>query len=178
MLSVYSPVKTMLRVNGNIDNEERITVLTTYNNCMVKSFKENAEAAAAMRNNLKDALLKVVVYSTECYRKAERSLDLVQSNAVYYLCGYLLHSRAPQINCQCCKDSLSSPENELPSDFYASYMTSLKLKVGLLFVSLGMFHTFAKVERRVQEIFKGDNAYIRYSFELIIERLLKRAYTS
>ncbi len=177
MLSVYSPVKTILRVNGNIDNEERMTMLTTYKNCMVKSFKENAEGAAAMRNNLKDELLKGLVYSTECHRKSESSLDLVQSNAVYYLCGYLLHSRAPQINCQSCIDSLSSPENELPSDFYASYMTSLKTKGGLLFASLGMFHTFAKVERMVQDHFKGGDAYIRDSFELIIRKIAGKGLT-
>ncbi|XP_032795100.1 uncharacterized protein LOC116931611 [Daphnia magna] len=43
MLSIYFPVKNALRIDGNIDEEERMHILTSNKDCMLKSFKENVD---------------------------------------------------------------------------------------------------------------------------------------
>ena len=139
---------------------------------MMKSFKENVSQAAKMRNNLKDTLLKGLILSTNSEMdKNGDKLDLVQSNSTYYLLGYVLHTRKDQINCECCFDSLTTEQNELPNDFYAAYITKLKSQGFLRFASLGMYYTFAKVEKILQDHFKTDKAYLRDSFEKVIKEV-------
>ncbi|KAK4007324.1 hypothetical protein OUZ56_012484 [Daphnia magna] len=114
----------------------------------LQSYRENVKQGEDNRKSLKDELLKGLMYSNECQKKApNKDLDIVHSNATYYLCGYLVHSRAERINCNICLASLSTEENQLPSDFYASHITSLIRKGFLRFASLGMFYTFVKVEK-------------------------------
>ena len=43
MLSIYVPVKNDLRIDGNIDEEERMHILTSYKDWMLKKFKENVD---------------------------------------------------------------------------------------------------------------------------------------
>lgn len=162
-------MKNALRdVNGNIDKNEKMQVLTTYKQCMLKSFKENVKAAADMRAHLKDKLLKSLIFSSDSHRESEENLDIVQSNACYNLCGYLVHTRELQIKCSSCLSSLLSTENELPNDFYAAYITSLKTKGYLRFASLPMFQLFSKIEKELQSHFKKEVGYLRDSFETII----------
>jgi len=169
MLSIYVPVKNALQINGNVDCQERMHLLTSYKDCMLKSFKENVDQAASMRNNLKDKLLKGLIISNESEMASIRDdLDLVQSNATYYLLGYLLFSRKDRIGCADCFASLTTEQNELPSDFYAAHITTLKSKGFLKFPSIALYYAFAKVERLLQEHFKSDNAYVRDSFEQVI----------
>lgn len=173
MLSVYVPVRNVLRVqDGNVDEEERMQILTKYKKCMLESFRDNVQKAEEMRNNLKDELLKGLIYSNESEVNATpEALDLVQSNATYYLCGYLLHTREDHINCVQCMNSLTTTENELPSSFYAAHVTSLKSKGFLRFASLGTFYTFAKVERILQDHFRSSSAYVRDSFQQTIREV-------
>lgn len=49
-----------------------------------------------------------------------------------------------------------------------SHITSLKSKGFLPFASLGMFFTFAKVEKIVQNHFLSEKAYMRDSFHQVI----------
>lgn len=143
---MYVPVRNALRIGGNIDDEERMEILTSYKTCMLKTFKDNVKEAADMRNNLKDHLLNGIIYSCENERlSADDDLDLVQSNATYYLCGYIIHSREAQIGCEACLATLLTTENELPNNFYAAFVTSMRSKGFLRFSSLGMYYTFAKV---------------------------------
>ena len=79
MLSIYVPFKNALQINGNVDCQERMHLLTSYKDCMLKSFKENVGQAASMRNNLKDKLLKGLIISNESEMASIRDdLDLVQ----------------------------------------------------------------------------------------------------
>jgi hypothetical protein len=43
MLSIYVSVKNALLNDGNIDEEERMHILTSFKDCMLKSFKENVD---------------------------------------------------------------------------------------------------------------------------------------
>jgi hypothetical protein len=58
MLSIYVSVKNALLNDGNIDEEERMHILTSFKDCMLKSFKENVDKKKKIRENLKDSLLK------------------------------------------------------------------------------------------------------------------------
>lgn len=169
---MYVPIRNALRIEGNVDDVERMRVLTTYKNCMIKSFRDDAQEAARMRDNLKDQLLNGLISANETHKSAGKDdLDLVQSNATYNLCGYLIHTRAKDIDCDDCMSTLSTQENELPSDFYAAFVTSLKSKGFLKFASLGMYYTFAKVERILQDHFKSEGAYMRDSFQQVISEI-------
>ena len=67
---------------------------------MLKKVRENVKEAKVFRNNLKDSLLKRIISSSSNQLKNYRDdLDLVQANSTYYLCGYILHTRASQISC-------------------------------------------------------------------------------
>jgi hypothetical protein len=41
MLSIYVSVKNALRIDGNIDEEERMHILTSFKDGMLKTFKDN-----------------------------------------------------------------------------------------------------------------------------------------
>ncbi|KZS05245.1 Uncharacterized protein APZ42_031632 [Daphnia magna] len=144
MLSMYVPVRNALRVHGNIDDEERTHILTRYKDCMLQSLRDNAKEVAAVRNSLKDSLLKGIISSTENEKNdsAGNELDLVQANSTYYLCDYLVHTRAVQISSESCIESLLTMENELPSDFYAAFLTRMKTMGFLRFASLQMYYAF------------------------------------
>jgi hypothetical protein len=78
---------------------------------MLKKVRENVKEAKVFRN--KDSLLKRIISSSSNQLKNYRDeLDLVQANSTYYLCGYILHTRASQISCDSCLASLLKKENE------------------------------------------------------------------
>lgn len=79
-----------------------------------------------------------------------------------------MHTRAPQISCESCLSSLLTLENELPSDFYAAFVTRMKSIGYLRFDSVPMYYAFSKVERLLQKHFQSCNAYVRDSFDLVI----------
>ena len=169
MLSLYVPIRNALRIDGNFDDEERMQILTSYKDCLLASFRENVREAATVRENFKDALLKGIISASKTQRDSSaEDLDLVQANATYYLSGYIVHTRSSQIPCPSCKSSLLIEENELPNDFYASFITSMKSLGYLRFASLGLYYVFAKVERLLQLHFQSDAAFLRDSFDQII----------
>lgn len=172
MLSIYVPVKNALRIDGNIDEEERMHILTSYKDCMLKSFKENVDKAKKMRENLKDALLKGLIFAKNSEMEQKDDLDLVQSNATYYNCGYLIFSRKEEIDCDKCIASLTADKSELPSEFYAAHITKLRSKGFLRFASLGFYYTIAKVERILQKHLQSNEAYIRDSFQHVIREVV------
>jgi hypothetical protein len=165
----YIPVRNALKIDGNVDDEERMHLLTSYKDCMLKKFRDNVKEAKVFRNNLKDFLLKGIISSSSNQSiNSKDELDLVQANSTYYLCGYIVHTRASQISCDSCLDSLLTEENELPSDFYAAFITSMKSLGYLRFASVPMYYAFSKVERLLQLHFQSENAYLRDSFDSII----------
>ncbi|KAK4024475.1 hypothetical protein OUZ56_009898 [Daphnia magna] len=173
MLSIYVPVNNALRIDGNIDEEERMHILTSYKYCMLKGFKENVDKSKKMRENLKDALLKELIFAKNRETEQKDNLDLVQSNGTYYNCGCLIFTRKEEINCENCLDALTAEKSELPSEFYAAHITKLRSKGFLRFASLGFYYTIAKAERILQKHFKQSHqALIRDSFQLVIREVV------
>jgi hypothetical protein len=64
MLSVYDPVRNALKIDGNIEDEERMHLLTSYKDCMIIKLRENFKDAKIFRNNLKNFLLKGIISSS------------------------------------------------------------------------------------------------------------------
>ncbi|KZS05411.1 Uncharacterized protein APZ42_031410 [Daphnia magna] len=122
MLSIYFPVRNALRVDGNMDDQEKMHLLTSYKKCMQKVSREMLiKPQECARISLKDALLKGLIFSTNNeMSNSVDNLDLVQSNTTNYLLKYLLHTRQDQVDCKRCFDSLTTEQNELPSEFYAA----------------------------------------------------------
>ena len=56
MLSLYFPTKVLLR-GANVDNEEKMELLTSYKDWLVHQFKQQKEANSNLKNELKDILL-------------------------------------------------------------------------------------------------------------------------
>lgn len=170
MLSMYFPVKNALRIDGNVDDQEIMHILTS----MLKSFKENVDKSAKMRNNLNDHLLKGgLIFANEsemAYVKDD--LDLVQPNATYYNCSYLVFTRKEDINCENCLASLTAEKSEFPSEFYAAPITKLRSKGFLRLASLAFYYTIAKVERILQKHLQSKDAYITDSFQLVINQVV------
>ena len=82
-----------------------------------------------MKKNLKDALLKGLIFAKNTKLEQKDDLDLVQSNATYYNCAcYLIFTKKEEINCENCLDSLIVEKSELPSEFYAAHITKTKEK--------------------------------------------------
>ncbi|KZS20276.1 Uncharacterized protein APZ42_013074 [Daphnia magna] len=69
--------------------------------------------------------------------------------------------------------SLTSEKSELPSEFYAANINTLKSKEFLRFASLGFYYTIAKVESILQKHLKSEETYIRNSFELVIRKIVR-----
>ncbi|XP_046461096.1 uncharacterized protein LOC124207595 [Daphnia pulex] len=77
-----------------------------------------------------------------------------------------------EINCENCLNSLTAEKSELPSEFYAAYITKLRSKGFLRFASLGFYYTISKVERILQKHLQSHQAYIRDSFQLVISEVV------
>ncbi|KAI9552550.1 hypothetical protein GHT06_020403 [Daphnia sinensis] len=110
MLSIYVPVKNALftKIVGSK---------------VLKRTQTNERQK--MRENLKDALLKGLIFAKNSEIEQKDDLDLVQSNSTYYNFGYLIFITKEEINCEICLDSLTAPKSELPSEFYAAHITKL-----------------------------------------------------
>ncbi|KZS09766.1 Cell division ftsj-like protein [Daphnia magna] len=146
MLSIYFPVKNALRIDGNIDEEERMHILTSNKDWLI--FAKNREM------------------------EQKDGLDLVQSNATYYNCGYLIITRKEDINCENCLDSLTAKKSELPCEFYAVHITKLKAKDFYASLYRFLLHQRAKVERILQKHLQSHQPFIRDSFQLVIRKVV------
>ena len=169
MLCVYYPTKSVLR-NANVDNEERMTLLTSYKSCLLDRFKEDAATAKAKRDELKSRLAKIQYLDRDFPDEESRNKYL--EHLVYDLSGYMLHSRKGKIGkCEACWKTILTGI-ELPSDeFYADKLVVLKSKGGLKKATRNMFSIFLAVEKIYH--FKTEDAYIRDSFEKVISKIAK-----
>ena len=177
MLCIYYPTKDMVN-NGNISNEERMHLLTSYSDCMRANFKDRTKEAADKRKHLQDILVDGL-----CFRqvdKSESGADLSKSaiDIVYDLCGLIIHIRSALIakitnNCQVCFKSLCTEKDLLSPDFYSHSLVSVRDKGGLKYCTPDMATTFNAVERVIQQQFDSPNAYLSDSFENVIDQLAK-----
>ena len=173
MLCIYYPLSDVVK-NGNISNEERMTLLESYSKCMQYNFKEITKEAGDKRKDLQDILLKNLCFkSSECSATVANTTDHI----VYDMCGYLLYARNNLIfkltgNCKECRLSLETKRSLLPADFYGGKLVEIRERYGgLKYCTPNMFEVFKAVEMEIQQPFNSEAAYVRDSFDIIIEKI-------
>lgn len=168
MLSVYYPTKEVLNGN-NVDNQDQPYILTSYKTCMKIRSKEIKEEAAALREKMKNKLLDGWTYTfikeTETQTQERKT---VSSNVLYYLCGYLLHSKRALFQekcpaktrlkdrkyCEECLKTVKAQPGDLPIDFGADGLLQCKNRGGLTYVTPAMLSCFQAVEDVVKNHFE------------------------
>jgi len=168
MLCVYYPTKVAIR-NANVDQEERIQLLTSFKECMSDRFKKNQKSVDDFKARLKDSLLKGICYASfDCQ---EMEADSRTNHIVYYLCGYTLHSCRKIINCDECTETLETAEGDLPSEFFGDALVSSKSLGFLKFASVRMFQAFSLIDKEISKHFESEVAFLGDSFSDVITRI-------
>jgi len=125
---VYYPLASALKGarGANVDEEEPMRLLTTYKQNLLAGCKKAKKDAADVRKELKDQIFRNLCF-VENYANSQNlsdPSDLIKRNVVYYLCGYLLHSRVKLYgHCQECNSSLLSSQASLPVEFDSAVFT-------------------------------------------------------
>jgi hypothetical protein len=125
----------------------------SYKNCKLNKFLENFEEAKGFRNNLKVSLLKRDhFFKFKSIKKFHRWVGSCASQ--FHLLDLLvwIHSvyKSTTDLMRFLPSFLTDRGNELPSDFYAAFITSMKILGYLRFASVPMYYAFSKVERLLQ----------------------------
>lgn len=170
---MYYPLSDVVK-NSNISNDVRMTLLESYSKCMMYNFKEITKEAADKRKDLQDILLKNL-----CFKSSEGGATVADTtdHIVYDLCNYLLYARSNLIlkiteNCQACRLSLETKKSLLPSNFYAGKLVEIRERYGgLKFCTPNMFEVFKAVETDIQQHLNSESAFVRDSFDIIIEKI-------
>jgi len=145
-----------------------------WSDSLQEKFKNNTEAAADLRQALKDKLMEELVkrYVSELPFSKE---DNVNNYLVYDVAGYMAKTRGGVLQldeCDECKCSVISKEEDLPSDFDADKYTSSRTQGGLVFVTVPMYQTLNAIERVVTDHFKSlDHIYIPDTYHECINKV-------
>jgi hypothetical protein len=161
----------MLR-NANVENDADFKVLTDFKECLLHKFRNNRKAAGDLRAAMKDNLLKGLS-SRYINELPSSKQDRISSFLIYDVCGYMLKTRSCQYEeCDDCKKSVITTEDDLPEEFEADEFTRARTQGGLLFVTPPVFHMLSKVENVVAEHLKSPNhIYLMDSFQDCIAKV-------
>jgi len=177
MLCIYYPISDVIN-KGNISNEERMELLESYSKCMNSNFKDLTKEAKDRRKDLQDILLNNLTFkSLDASSSLIEAGQTVCDKIVYDLCGYLLYARCSLIykmtnNCEACLSSLVTKKQLLPETFYAGELVAVRERYGgLKYCTPNMFTLFTYVEKCLQEHLDSDQAYVRDSFSIVIEKI-------
>ncbi len=149
-MALVPTAKIVLR-NANVEDDGETTILVPWADSLQEKFKNNTEAAADLRQALKDKLMEELVkrYVSELPFSKE---DNVNNYLVYDVAGYMAKTRGGVLQldeCDECKCSVISKEEDLPSDFDADKYTSSRTQGGLVFVTVPMYQTLNAIEREL-----------------------------
>lgn len=163
---------------GNVDEEEYIRLLTTYEECMIAKFKENTKEPAKLRLGFKEILEDGLQYEEQIQNLETTPDDVydfedgnVKDHIVYNLCGYLLHARGKMVKCQECRDTIKTTKEKLPEKFLNHALVNIRNRGGLKWITPELFHTILAEETILDEHFNNKSAYLKDSFEDMICKL-------
>ena len=63
MLSLYDPTKRIL--GSNVDDAERLRLLTSYKDGLMKAYRENKKDALLLKEKVKDRLLRSIMFEAQ-----------------------------------------------------------------------------------------------------------------
>ena len=179
LLSLYYPKRQILR-GSNVDNdEEQLSLLTSYTDWLISNFKDNRQANSELKHYIHDLLLEEMVI--ELYQANLNEFDEAtrNDNVAYYICGYLvLRFKRGKKHCSCCAQTLDTGIEKLPANFTAHQFTALKNQGNLRFPSSSMYTLLSKVEELITDFrIEGDifdpNSFIDILYTLCVNKLPK-----
>ena len=179
MLCIYYPVNFHVK-NGNVD-EDYMSLLTSYHDCMLSKFKENVKEAADLRLGFQEILPEGFQYLEKfpfgqptANSEFSEEYDTANDHIVYDLSGYILYARSKMIKCHDCWKTLETTKDKLPGDFLASGFLDVKDRGRLKWATPNLYYTISAVELILDEHFKTANkGYLRDSFEDVVTKLSK-----
>ncbi|XP_045022881.1 uncharacterized protein LOC116917466 [Daphnia magna] len=123
---------------GNVDNDEDMTVLVSYEQCLLNKFKTCEKESTQIRESFKDQLLDE------------------------------LSVRYVNVYCDKCKKGLISKYEDLPTNFLSAEYTAERNHGGLTFATVNLFKIIQKVENVMTKFFDNDShIYYNSTFNII-----------
>lgn len=178
MLCIYYPVNFHVK-NGNVD-EDYMSLLTSYHDCMLSKFKENVKEAADLRHGFQEILQEGFQYLEKfpfgqptANSEFSEEYDTANDHIVYDLSGYILYARSKMIKCHDCWKTLETTKDKLPGDFLASGFLDVKDRGRLKWATPNLYYTISAVELILDEHFKTAKGYLKDSFEDVVTKLSK-----
>lgn len=158
---------------GNIDDEENIRVLASYDECLVNKFKACEKDADQIRQSFKEQLLEELSVRYVAVMDDPESKDEIKDELLYDLCGYLIKTRdSVWIDCSDCKKGLITKYGDLPNDFLSADYTASRNFGVLTFVTVDFFRIMQLVENVVSHFFDNSNhIYVNNCFEKVMSKL-------
>ncbi|KZS06543.1 Uncharacterized protein APZ42_029972 [Daphnia magna] len=160
LLTLYYPTKQILS-GSNCDDEEKNVVLTTYSSWVKSRFNQNQKQMKERKQHLRDILLKGIERELTSQREVDPSseenvpeeikVNVLDSDIIYYICGYIVHAfrkKGRRTNSTFCKNCLSTVDvsiDDLPHNFTAAMLTNIKNRGKLMFSSYNLFNLLCEV---------------------------------
>lgn len=176
MLCIYYPINYQIK-NGNVDNDNDMTLLTSYKECMLQKFKQNTEEAKNLKLEMMEILEENFTYTNDEEDAVLKENEVTEEqnstshHITYDLCGFLLHARQSMITCKDCWKSLQVKKEDLPKEFVNDVLVRQRDCGGLKWASPNLFTTIKTVEKILDEHFETPLGYVRDSFEDVIFKI-------
>ncbi|KZR98131.1 Uncharacterized protein APZ42_006590, partial [Daphnia magna] len=153
ILSLYNPTKMHVE-RGNIDNEENIRILVSYEECLLNKFKSCEKESAQIRESFKEQLLDELSIRYVSVMEDQLSSDEMKDEIIYDMCGYLVKTRdSVWKNCPDCMKGIITKYEDLPYTFLSAEYTADRNHGGLIFVTVNFFKIIQLVEDVISRFF-------------------------
>jgi hypothetical protein len=84
---LYNPTKMHVE-HGNVDSEEKLRILVSYEECLLNKFKSCEKEAAQIRESFKEQLLEELAVRYVSVMEDQLSSDEMKDEIIYDMCGY------------------------------------------------------------------------------------------
>ncbi len=159
---------------GNVDNEEDLRLLVSYQKCLSNKFKACEKESKAIKDSLKEKLQKEL-FVRNVASMPDLPPEEVKDELIYDLAGYLLHTRTTVTECEKCRKGLQTKLEELPETFLAADYTAKRTRGGLKFVTVEFFKIIQVVEEVLSKHFESkEHVYLEKSYETVIEQICEQ----
>jgi hypothetical protein len=159
--------------HGNVDNEDNLRILVSYEECLLNKFKSCEKEAAQIRESFKEQLLEELSVRYVSVMEDQLSDDEMKNEMIYDMCGYLVKTRdSVWKNCPDCMKAIITKYEDLPSTFLSAEYTAERNHGGLTFVTVN----FLKIIRFVADViskffYNNEHIYVSNCYESVISEL-------
>lgn len=168
MLSSYYPTKTIL--GANVDNTEKMTILTSFRECLLNACKNSKKKTKCFKETVKDKLLKQLIFEDHSPLETSTKNGTITDNIVYYMCGYMIF-KYRKMACKQCLETINLDLELLPEVITKEKLTLMKTKGKLKLASNNFFRLVSHVEAILLSFCIIDNIYVKNAFEEILKQI-------